>query len=62
MNLLLDSDSTPEVSCKALTRPTLMSTVILHAVLFSAILAVQVGMVAQAVTPGTNTAAAVQVA
>ena len=57
MNLQLDSESTPP--CITASRSALMSGLAAHAVLFAAILAVQVGMLAQAVTP--HAAAAVQV-
>lgn len=60
MNLLIESESTPEIPCMPASRMTLMSSVIAHAVLFTAIMAVQVGMLAQAVTP--HAAAAAQVA
>jgi hypothetical protein len=56
MNLLLDDESTPEISCDAAPRSTLMSGLVVHAVLFTALMAVQVGMVAQALAPHTATA------
>ena len=59
MNLQLESESTPEIPCITASRSALMSGLAAHAILFAAILAVQVGMLAQAVTP--HAAAAVQV-
>jgi hypothetical protein len=50
MNLLIDVE-TPDAPHESPTRSTLVSGLMLHAVLFTAILSVQVGMVAQAVTP-----------
>ena len=56
MNLLIESESSPEISCEVIRHSTLMSGMVAHAVLFTAIMAVQVGMVAQAVAPHTTTA------
>lgn len=56
MNLYLESESIPEVSRASTPRSALVSGLVAHAVLFAAILAVQVGMVAQAVMPHASAA------
>lgn len=56
MNLYLENDSIPADSPAATPRSTLVPALVAHAILFAAILAVQIGMVAQAVMPHAATA------